>query len=121
MLRHAKIQGLIGEKKAAAFLIENGYSVLAERWKIRGGEIDIIVSKEKTIVFVEVKKRKSLNSALMAISPRQIRRITFAALQFLERHPEISWDSMRFDAICVPDVGPLQHLQNITMDFDLEL
>lgn len=43
------------EKLAEKFLINNGYKTLERNWQAGHKEIDLIVQKDKTIVFVEVK------------------------------------------------------------------
>lgn len=53
--------GLQGERIAVDFLTGIGYTVIAQNYRIRGGEIDIIASSESIIVFVEVKTRSKLD------------------------------------------------------------
>jgi len=47
--------GQIGEDIATNYLKENGYKILDRNFKTKWGELDAIASKNKTIVFVEVK------------------------------------------------------------------
>ncbi|MBL4872077.1 MAG: YraN family protein [Rhodobacteraceae bacterium] len=49
--------------------------VLERRWKRPAGEIDLIVSLNGRIVFVEVKARKTLDAAALSLSPNQIERM----------------------------------------------
>jgi putative endonuclease len=58
---NSKIYGAEGEEKAAKYLVEQGYKILERNWRFRHLEIDIIASKDREIVFVEVKTRKNLN------------------------------------------------------------
>lgn len=53
------IVGAWGESLAADFLRKNGYKLVATNYRCRYGEIDLIVSNKKYLVFVEVKLRKS--------------------------------------------------------------
>jgi putative endonuclease len=48
-----------GEKFAARYLRRQGYKILVLRFKGRSGEIDIVCRHADTLVFVEVKTRKS--------------------------------------------------------------
>lgn len=48
-----------GEKYAARYLRRQGYKILVRRFKGRGGEIDLCCRHKDTLVFVEVKTRKS--------------------------------------------------------------
>lgn len=50
-----------GESFAARYLEDNcGYTIVAKNYKNKIGEIDIIAQDHKTIVFVEVKTRKTV-------------------------------------------------------------
>ena len=51
--------GAWGESLAAQYLQKKKYKLLASQYRCRFGEIDLIVSDKKYIVFVEVKLRKS--------------------------------------------------------------
>ena len=51
--------GAWGESLAAEFMRKKRYKLLATGYRCRFGEIDLIVSNRKFIVFVEVKLRKS--------------------------------------------------------------
>ena len=55
----AKLLGAWGEALAAEFLRKKHYKILASGYRSRFGEIDLIVKDRKTLVFVEVKLRKS--------------------------------------------------------------
>ena len=54
-----KLLGGWGEAKAAEFLRRKKYDIVGMNYRCRYGEIDIIASDRKFIVFVEVKLRKS--------------------------------------------------------------
>jgi len=47
--------GAIGEDIALNYLKKKGYKILARNFKTKWGELDIVASKNKIIVFVEVK------------------------------------------------------------------
>lgn len=69
------------EEKAVKLLISRGYEILERNYRVKAGEIDIIAKFEDTIVFVEVKYRKTLKYGygLEAVDYRKIRRIYNAA------------------------------------------
>ena len=48
-----------GEKQVACWLRERGYSILAQGYRCRFGEIDLIAQKGDTLCFVEVKLRSN--------------------------------------------------------------
>ena len=54
--------GPIGERRAAWHFRLRGYRIVAKNVRLRRGEIDLIVRRGKTLVFVEVKTRQSLTA-----------------------------------------------------------
>ena len=111
---HAWARGRNAERFAACFLRARGYRVLAERYKTPLGEIDLIASRGRTLVFVEVKARATLSAGLEAITPRQQSRIKAAAEVFLAKGH--SQGRCRFDAVVVTPgrfgVPRITHRQN---------
>jgi putative endonuclease len=93
--------GLSAEGRAAACLLLKGYRILARRFKTPVGEIDIVARRRGTLVFVEVKARKSLDDAAEALTARQQARIIDAAQYWLAAHPDAVESPIRFDAILV--------------------
>lgn len=76
------------------------------------GEIDIIVCNQTTLVFVEVKKRKNLETAAYAITPQQTARIRRGAEAFLQKHKKYADFDIRFDAILVESLLKIRHIEN---------
>ncbi|HEX5033746.1 MAG TPA: YraN family protein, partial [bacterium] len=52
-------QGRLGEAFAKKYLLRQGYKIVAERFRTRFGEIDLVASRSDTLLFVEVKARHS--------------------------------------------------------------
>ncbi len=52
--------GKLGEDLAVRYLTAEGYQIIQRNFLCRQGEIDIIVSKDEELIFVEVKTRTSL-------------------------------------------------------------
>ena len=91
--------GLKGELFAREYFKNEGYSILEQNWTFQKTEIDLIVQKENTICFVEVKTRNEnckIDPAL-SVSTGQQKRIISGAHQYIEQH---SLDQeIRFDII----------------------
>jgi putative endonuclease len=49
--------GKLGEDKAADYLVEKGYVIVARNYRFKHAEIDLIAKKGKLLVFAEVKTR----------------------------------------------------------------
>ena len=83
--RHYK-KGLWAELYAALFLICKGYRILAWRYKTPLGEIDLVASRGKMRVFIEVKARAGRKGGLDAVTLSSWQRIARAAQHFQVRH-----------------------------------
>jgi putative endonuclease len=98
--RRAEDKGRRAETIAAWYLRLKGYRILAKRVRTRVGEIDIIARKKETLVFVEVKARTTLDSAIFALHPAARRRIE-AASRVLAPHYAGRCTTTRIDAVLV--------------------
>lgn len=85
MKETSKETGNTGENFICTYLEKNGYNILCRNYTIKGGEIDIIASKDGYIAFVEVKTRKygSLAGGYEAIDNRKIKRIIKTAENYI--------------------------------------
>ena len=99
--RGAHALGLKAESIAALLLLFKGYSILARRFAVSGGEIDLIARRGRSIAFVEVKARGDLDSAVTSISAAKQRRIALAARVWLARNPWAAGLTLRGDAIFI--------------------
>src|SRR6516162_9751705 len=82
--------GVAAECDAKGFLEAKDYRILAQRYKTKGGEIDLVAKRGDHLAFVEVKGRKTHEQAAWAILPRQQARIAIAAEVFLGEHAELA-------------------------------
>ena len=113
MFSFLRRQGNIAEDQAAQYLKEKGYKILARNFSCRVGEIDIIAKdKQNTLVFVEVKQRKTnlFGGGLAAVNKAKQRRITLTAAVYIKK-TKINYTALRFDIITVT-AGVLQHYEN---------
>jgi putative endonuclease len=83
--RRAHRAGHGAEWVAILLLWAKGYRILARRYLVKGGEIDVVARRGRTIAFVEVKLRASLDDAMIAIAPAKRRRMARAARVFVSR------------------------------------
>ena len=97
-----KSLGQRGEDAAARFLKRQGFRILARGLDSRLGELDIVAVDGRTIVFVEVKTRRSDDAGhpAEAIDPHKERRMTQAALAYLKAQRLLNY-AARFDVVAI--------------------
>lgn len=119
MDRHAAAAfGRRAEWTALLLLIAKGYRPLARNYVVSGGEIDLVMRRGDTIVFVEVKARPAVETAATMLSPQKRRRIECAARVWLARHPRAAALTLRGDGVFVAPRRWPRHIENA---FELRL
>ena len=72
LFNNNKIIGNEGEDRVIAWLVQEGYTLIARNYRWRAGEIDIIARKNEIVAFVEVKAADhGDNGAIMRIQRDQ--------------------------------------------------
>ena len=104
--------GLAAEGSVERHYLVRAYELVATRWRSKAGEIDLILRKNDVVVFVEVKKSKSIARAAEMLNPSQIARIYTAAQIFLEGEPDGQNTPARFDVALVGPSGEIEILKN---------
>ena len=94
--------GQAGEDEAAAWYRARGYTIVDRNWRCREGELDLVVARGRTLVFVEVKNRRTdrFGTPAEAITPRKQQRLRTLARRYLEAtgaRPR----SLRFDVVSI--------------------
>ena len=94
--------GARGELLAEQWYVEHGYTVLDRNWRTRSGELDLVLEREGTLVFCEVKTRSSdaFGAGVEAVTREKQQRIRRLAGQWLEQHDQ-SARSLRFDVVSI--------------------
>ena len=84
-----KLLGSWGEEQAAVYLRKKRYKIVAMNYRCRYGEIDLIASNRKYLVFVEVKLRKSdrFAQAMEFVDSRKQQRLRSTAGIYLAQNP----------------------------------
>ena len=112
-----KSVGDAAEALALAHLVGQGLTLVQRNYRVaggphaRGGEVDLILrERDGTLVFVEVRTRRSAShgGAAASVSATKQRRIVFAARHFLQRWPTLP--PCRFDVVAV-DAGRVEWLR----------
>ncbi len=103
--------GVAAESRARQFLESKSYCILAQRYKTKAGEIDLIARRGDHLAFVEVKQRKTQDEAAWSIAARQQARIALAAEVFLGEHVALSQCSASFDVILISPTQGCAHIE----------
>lgn len=115
-----KKTGQYGEDEATKFLQKQGYKILERNFRYsRLAEIDIVAKDKDTIVFVEVKTRKTLNCGhpFEAVDYKKLEHIYKAGLAYLKTTEE-EYKNFRIDIISVLGVQnpKIEHLKGVSLN-----
>jgi putative endonuclease len=112
--------GTLGESVAVRALKNAGYKILDINYRCKLGEIDVIAREGGTLVFVEVKARRSnrFGNPKMAVTQKKQRKVSMVALEYLKRNG-ISDEKARFDVVAVSLRSSQPDVEIIRNAFDL--
>ena len=104
--------GMQAEDLALAFLLERGLRLRTRNYTCRLGEIDLVLEEGNTVVFVEVRQRRSQNfgGAAESITVRKRTKLLATARHFLARQRTLP--ACRFDAVLVDGEGKVQWIRD---------
>lgn len=99
-------RGRAAEEFVATQLAKKGFTILARNYTVFSGEIDIIAANNDTLLFVEVKYRRSPQLAIEYLIPRsKQQRIIGAARRFMAHYQRSSQLTCRFDVAIIVQIG----------------
>ena len=112
--------GKQGEEIAAFHLRKLGYRILERNYRCPLGEIDIVAKDGKTIVFVEVKSRKTeeFGEPEQAVGKAKQRRMSLLSLYYLAQN-QLTTKNARFDVVAVKMLPSGTEVKLISNAFDL--
>ena len=94
--------GILGEKLARDFLEQRNYQILQTNYRCPEGEIDIVAKQKDSLVFIEVRTKKSLEfgSPEESITPAKMEKLRTVAAQYRQTHDNLpaSW---RIDVVAI--------------------
>ncbi|MEZ4705047.1 MAG: YraN family protein [Bdellovibrionota bacterium] len=110
------VLGKEGEEEAKKYLEARGYVCLDQNHRSGMGEIDLVMEKNGTIVFVEVKSgyTKDNFSPLYRVGFAKQRKLQMLGQEYLMRYNEPK--AAQFDVVCVekePFDTRIMHYQNV--------
>jgi putative endonuclease len=112
--------GELGERIAERWLKRTGWRVLQRRFRSGRRDIDLVVEREGTVAFVEVKARRGdqPGQPVEAVNWRKQKELSRSAQVWIDRHgrPE---DSYRFDVVGVLMSGEHVRIRHVEDAFRL--
>lgn len=112
-----KQTGQLGEEIALAYLLDQGYRLLTRNYQCSLGEVDLIVAKQDTLVFVEVRARHGVRygSPEESVSRTKRDRVRRVAQYYLKSYSNKDVP-IRFDVVGIAlgsqnEVVKLNHIQ----------
>ena len=120
MLNRQQLFGKKSESIAAKYLKKKGYKILEQNYSNKLGEIDIIAKDKKTLVFVEVKARRSAHfgNPKWALTSKKKRKISMVALYYLKSTRQ-SGIKARFDVVAMTSANDNPKIELIKNAFEL--
>lgn len=107
-------RGRAGEDRAAHYLEQNGYVILARNFRSTGGEVDIVAGSGTVVAFVEVKSwnRMPADALEWSINAAKQQRLLRTARRYLYQYPDQRDRRIRFDVMYVPAAGgEIRHIE----------
>ncbi len=111
-----------GEELAVQFLKKKGIKIIERSYRVKAGEIDVIAKDHQTYCFMEVKSRGSekFGTALEAVDWKKKKRMTRAALWYLQAH-RLTETPCRFDVVAIQyDSAEKPKIEWIKNAFEIE-
>ncbi|MGA9179291.1 MAG: YraN family protein [Desulfobacterales bacterium] len=120
MLNRRQQFGKESESLAVKHLKKNGYKILEQNHRNKIGEIDIIAKEKGTLVFVEVKARKThvFGNPKWAVTPKKQRKISMVALYYLKATKQTHVKA-RFDVVSLSLAKDNPQIEIIKNAFEL--
>ena len=97
----ARTAGRRAEVWAALWLMAKGYRILGFRLRTPQGEIDLLAQRGRVLAVVEVKRRKTMQAALSALTPHQTARLVAAAQQVVRGRKALQALEIRLDLVAL--------------------
>jgi putative endonuclease len=96
-------RGDAAEALARQHLVRHGLRLLAQNWRCRLGELDLVMLDVDTVVFVEVRYRshRAWGGAAESVDARKREKLSRAAQLFLQQESRWATYPCRFDVIAI--------------------
>ncbi len=119
--KNRKQIGKLGEQLAVQFLLQKDWRIVAENWRNRHGELDLVAQDGHVLVFLEVRTRRAaahFGTALESVDARKQQQVRATARFYLQANG--LWDMpIRFDVIGITldEDGQLVQIEHVEAAF----
>ena len=106
------LRGHRAENQALKFLRQQGLKPVTQNYRTRYGEIDLIMQHNATLVFIEVRYRRSehYGGATASVDPRKQKKLIRTALAYLQSHDNNA--ICRFDVVAIDGNSQINWIQS---------
>jgi putative endonuclease len=112
----ARSAGRAAEILAAAWLMAQGYRILGFRLRTPHGEIDLLALRGPVLAVIEVKRRRTLEEALAAVTVDQRRRLLRAAASVARSRRGLADRRIRLDLFALAPGARPCHIKDAWLD-----
>lgn len=110
----SRTKGQQQERLAESYLKQQGLRLVTRNYQCKMGEIDLIMQHGDTLVFVEVRYRKTnqFGSASETVDYRKQKKLMNTAMLYLQQHASYNNSPCRFDVIAINGEGTVEWIAN---------
>ena len=110
--------GSDGEDAVARWYEARDYEVVSRNWRVREGELDLVLRRGRTLVFCEVKTRRgdAFGTPFEAVTIAKQRRLRTLAVRWLSEH-HVRAGELRFDVAAVRMRGSVGEIEVLEAAF----
>ena len=120
MTKQRQALGLLGERIAARWMLQEGWTIAAHRFRSGHRDVDLVMRRGREIAFVEVKARRGqeFGDPVEAVHHRKRRELVKSAQVWADRFGNSS-NIYRFDVVGVLLTGQKVRIRHVENAFDL--
>lgn len=106
--------GRIAEEEAESYLIEQGLQLIQRNFRSKTGEIDLIMRDKDSVVFIEVRCRKSMlfGGAAASVDRKKQMKLIRTAQYYLMSHVAYANKPCRFDVVAIQKDQEIDWIKN---------
>ena len=112
-------QGQYTENLACQYLENKGFKLIEKNFNCRLGEIDLIMKDNDSLVFVEVRYRRSndFGSGAESVTANKQSKLIKTASLYLQQHDKYNKNPARFDIVSITGIIETNDINNIDFDW----